>query len=78
VRILENTLKTVPPIDVKLAEIAIEDFETFHEVWDSATAEERSEMIRRMAEALYVDFLTGQVLELVPQVGFRYVFEGGN
>ena len=43
-----------------------------------ATAEERSEMIRRMAEALYVDFRTGQVLELVPQVGFRYVFEGGN
>ncbi len=34
-------------------------------------------MIRRMAEALYLDFRTGQVLELVPKVGFRYVFEGG-
>jgi hypothetical protein len=34
-------------------------------------------MIRRMAEALYLDFRTGQLLEGVPRAGFRYVFEGG-
>ncbi len=30
----------------------------------------------RMAESLYVDFKTGQILELVPKPGLRYVFEG--
>ena len=34
-------------------------------------------MLRRMAEALYVDFRTGQLLEVVPKVGFRYALEGG-
>ena len=29
-----------------------------------------------MIESLYVDFKRGQVLELVPKAGFRYVFEG--
>ncbi len=30
-----------------------------------------------MAEATYVDFRTGHLLEVVPRVGFRYVCEGG-
>ena len=29
-----------------------------------------------MVESLYADFKTGQVLELVPRPGFRYVLEG--
>ena len=77
IRIIENTLKTVAPVDVRLAEIAIEDFDRFQKIWDAAMPEERSEMLRRMAEALHVDFRTGQLIEIVPKPGFRYVFEGG-
>lgn len=75
-KIIQNTLLTVAPVDVKLAEIAVEDFDRFQEIWDAATPEERSEMLRRMTEGLYVDFRTGQLLEVVPRAGFRYVFEG--
>ena len=33
-------------------------------------------MLGRMIESLYVGFKTGQVLEVVPKAGFRYVSEG--
>ena len=76
IRIIENQLMTVAPTDVTLAELSIADFERFGDVWDAATPEDRAELLGRMMESLYVDFKTGQVLELVPKVGFRYVFEG--
>ncbi len=76
IRIIENQLMTVAPTDVTLAELSIADFERFGDVWDAAIPEERAELLGRMMESLYVDFKTGQVLELVPRAGFRYVFEG--
>lgn len=67
---------TVAPADVALAELSIADFERFGEIWNAATSEERVELLGRMIECLYVDFERGQVLELVPKAGFRYVFVG--
>lgn len=76
IRVIENHLTTVAPADVTFAELSLADFEHFGEIWDAATPEERAELLGRMIESLYVDFKRGQVLELVPKAGFRYVFEG--
>jgi len=75
-KIVENELTTAAPADVALAELTIADFERFGDVWDSATPEERSELLGRMMESIYVDFKNGQAVEVVPRTGFRPVFGG--
>jgi site-specific DNA recombinase len=75
-RVIGNQLKTIAPVDVTLAELSIADFERFGSIWDAATPEEKCDLLARMVEGLYVDFKSGQLLELVPRAGFRYVFEG--
>ena len=72
---IDNRLKTMEPVDVGLAEITVEDFEDIRKFWDTALPEERAVLLGRMAEKLYVDFETGQLIELVPRSGFRYVLE---
>jgi hypothetical protein len=64
---LDNRLRTTLPADVELAEITIKDFENIMAFWDPATPEERAGLLGRIAEKLYVDFATGQLLELVPK-----------
>jgi site-specific DNA recombinase len=76
IQIIENQMKTAAPADVTLAELSMADFERFGDTWDAATPEERAELLGQMVESLYVDFKTGQVLELVPKPGFRCVFQG--
>jgi hypothetical protein len=76
IQIIENRLRTVAPAEVTLVELSMADFEDFGQIWDLATPEERSELLGRMAESLYVYFKTGQLVELVPKPGFRHVFEG--
>ena len=76
IRIIENQLTTSAPADVALAELTIADFERFGEVWDAATPEERSELLGRMIESVYVDFKNGRAVEVVPRAGLRPVFEG--
>ena len=72
---VENELRTIAPADVTVAELAIADFEHFGETWDASTLAERAEMLRSMIRSIYVNFLTGQLLEIVPKPGFRYVLE---
>ena len=76
IQIIENQLKTAAPADVTLAELSIADFERFGDVWDAATPEERAGFLGQMVESLYVDFKTGQALEIVPRPGFCCVFQG--
>ena len=40
-----------------------------------ATPEEKHQMLSCMFESLYVQFRTGQIIEVVPKPGFRWVFE---
>jgi hypothetical protein len=74
---VENRLRTTAPADGSVVELSIADFERFGENWELATPEEKRQMLSCMFESLYLEFRSGQVLELVPKVGFRYVFEGG-
>jgi hypothetical protein len=75
IRIIENQLKTSATADLTIAELSIADFERFGDVWKAATPEEKAALLGRMLESLYVEFRTGQVLEIVPKPGFRCVFE---
>lgn len=75
IQIIENQLRTAAPVDVTLAELSIADFERFGDVWDAATPEQRAELLGQMIESLYVDFNTGQALEIVPKPAFRCVFQ---
>ena len=72
---IENRLRTISPFDVQFVEITVADFENIQKFWDPALPEERANLLRNLAERLYVDFDTGQVLEIVPKDGFRYVLE---
>ena len=72
---LDNRLKTVSPADVQFAEVTIADFEKIQSFWDKAVPGERASLLTSFAEKLYVDFATGQLLEIVPKSGFRYVLE---
>ncbi len=40
-----------------------------------ATPEEKHQLLRCMFESLYVEFRTGQIVEVVPRPGFRWVLE---
>ncbi len=75
VRILDNQLKSVAPIDATVAELSINDFGHFGEIWNAATPEEKAQLLGRMVSAIYVDFVTGRLLELVPKDGFRFPLE---
>ena len=75
IRIIQNQLKTVAPAEVTIYELSIADFERFGDVWTAATPEEKAALLGRMADSFYADFRTGQVLEMVPKPGFRYIFE---
>jgi hypothetical protein len=72
---IENQLRTVAPAEVALVEPSVADFENFGRIWDLATPEERAELLGGMIEGFYVDFKTGQLVELVPRPGFRCVLE---
>jgi site-specific DNA recombinase len=73
---IDNRLKTIAPMEnVQFVEITVADFESIQSFWDGALPEERAGLFGRLAEKLYVDFETGQVLEIVPRSGFRYVLE---
>jgi site-specific DNA recombinase len=72
---LDNRLKTTLHVDVQFAEVTVQDFEEIRRFWDPATPEERAALLGRLAEKFFVDFDTGQVLEIVPRIGFRYVLE---
>jgi hypothetical protein len=72
---IENQLRTAAPAEVALVELSTADFEDFGRIWDSATPEERADLLGRMTESLYVDFKTGQLVELVPRPGFHCVLE---
>jgi DNA invertase Pin-like site-specific DNA recombinase len=74
-RIIQNQLKTVAPAEVTIYELSIADFERFGDIWSAATPEEKAELLGRMLDSYYVDFRTGQMLEIVPKPGFRPVFE---
>ena len=75
IRSIQNQLKTVAPAEVTVHELSIADFERFGDIWDAATPEEKSELLGRMLDSYYVHFGTGQILEIVPEPGFRSVFE---
>jgi hypothetical protein len=68
---MDNQLRVLAPVDVQFAEITVRDFEKIANFWDSALPEERSSLLASMAERLYVDFNSGQLLEVVPRSGFR-------
>jgi site-specific DNA recombinase len=72
---VDNRLKTTLHVDVHFAEVTVQDFEEIRRFWDAATPEERGALFGRIAEKFFVDFDTGQVLEIVPRIGFRYVLE---
>jgi len=75
-QVVDNRLKTIAPIDVTMTELAIADFERFGETWDQATPDEQAELLKCMVKTLYVNFRTGQLVEIVPKPGLRYVLEG--
>jgi site-specific DNA recombinase len=75
VQLIDNRLRTTAPADGSLVELSIADFERFGENWGLATPEEKHEMLRCMFESLYVEFRTGQIVEVVPKPGFRWVLE---
>ena len=72
---INNRHKTMAPVDAHFAEIRIDDFDQILSFWDSALPEEKAALLGQLAEKVYVDFETGQVLEIVPKSGFRYVLE---
>ncbi len=72
---IENRLKSTASLDVSFAEIALEDFENIQSFWDPALPEERAKLLSSLAEKLYVDFSTGQLLEVVTKSGFSNVLE---
>jgi len=76
VQVINNRLRTTAPADGSLIELSIADFERFGENWDLATPEEKHQMLRCIFESMYVEFRAGQVVEVVPKPGFRWVLEG--
>ena len=71
----DNRLKTVSPVDIQFADVTVQDFDNVMKFWNPATPEERASLLSNVADKLYVDFETGQLLEVVPKSGFRYVLE---
>ena len=76
VQLIENRLRTTAPAEASIVELSIADFERFGENWELATPEEKHQMVSCMFESLYLEFRTGQIIEVVPKPGFRWVFEG--
>jgi hypothetical protein len=76
VHLIENRLRTTAPADGLVVELSIADFERFGENWKLATPEEKHQMLTCMFEGLYLEFRTGQIIEVVPKPGFRWVLEG--
>jgi hypothetical protein len=76
VQLIENRLRTTAPAEASIVELSIADFERFGENWELATPEEKHQMLSCMFESLYLEFRTGQIIEVVPKPGFRWVFEG--
>ena len=75
IQYIENRLRTTAPADNSAVELTIADFERFGQNWDLATPEEKHQMLRCMLDHLYVEFRTGQIVEVVPKLGFRSVLE---
>lgn len=78
VQLIENRLRTTAPADGSVVELSIADFERFGENWELATPEEKHQMLSCMFESLYLEFRTGQIIEVVPKPGFRWVLEGAD
>jgi site-specific DNA recombinase len=76
VQAIENRLRTTAPAEASIVELSIADFERFNENWQLATPEEKHQMLSCMFESLYLEFRTGQIIEVVPKPGFRWVLEG--
>ena len=75
IQLVENRLRVTAPAEVSVIELSIADFERFGENWQLATPEEKHQMLRCMFESLYVEFRTGQIVEVAPKPGFRWVLE---
>ena len=71
-----NRLRTTAPAEASIIERSINDFQRFGENWELATPEEKHQMLSCMFESLYLEFRTGQIIEVVPKPGFRWVLEG--
>jgi hypothetical protein len=76
VPLVENCLRTTAPANGSIVELSVSDFERFGENWELATPEEKHQMLSCMFESLYLEFRTGQIVEVAPKSGFRWVFEG--
>jgi len=78
VQLIENRLRTTAPADGSVVELSIADFEHFGQNWELATPEEKHQMLTCMFEGMYLEFGTGQIIEVVPKPGFRWVLEGAD
>jgi len=76
VQLIENRLRTTAPADGSVVELSIADFERFGEKWELATPEEKHQVLTYMFEGMCLEFRTGQIIEVVPKPGFRWVLEG--
>ncbi len=74
--IIENRLRTTAPADGATVELSIADFERFGGNWELATPEEKHQMLSCIFGSLYLEFRTGQIVEVASKPGFRWVFEG--
>lgn len=78
VQVIENRLRTTAPAEASIVELSIGDFQRFGENWELATLEEKHQMLSCLFESLYLEFRTGQIIEVVPKPGFRWVLEGAD
>jgi hypothetical protein len=75
VQLIDNRLRTTAPADGRLVELSIADFERFGQNWELVTPEENHQLLSCVFESLYVEFRTGQIIEVVPKPRFRWVLE---
>jgi len=72
---ITNRLRTLGPVEVSTLQLTISDFARFSDDWRLATPTEKNEILRSMIDRAYLEFRTGQIMEVIPKPGYRFVFE---